>query len=224
MDDARWVRFAAAMGVVFLVLVVVAAQLQGSRPSLDDSPRKIFDYVKNHQSDLQASAALFAAAMVAVLFWAWGLFSILHKAENGRSGLAVVALGGGVLAAAMVIASSVVLATTALRIDGLGASGARTFFTLSQLFLAGTNLGLAVLIGAAAIVSLRRQLFAGWLTIVSIVLALFALVGGMAVAYAGDAIQIIGGLSLVFAGVWFVLVSVRLWRTPEVALAGIVGP
>jgi hypothetical protein len=204
--------------VAFGVLGIVASQFQGSRPSLDDSSQEIFTYIRDNQGDLQASAALFGLAMAAALFWAWGLFNALRKADNGNPGLAVVAVAGGALAAAMTIMSSALLATTALRINDLDPADARISFTLYQLTQVGTNFGLAVLIGAAAIVSLRRGLFARWFTIASVILAIISLVGALGVAYAGDAIQIIGGIALILDVVWIVLVSVRLWRTPEIAI------
>lgn len=219
MDDTKWVRLTAVAGLAFAVLIIVAAGVQGSRPSLSDSSQEIFTYIKDHQDALKASAALFGLAMAAVLFWAWGLLSALRKAENGNSDLGVVAVAGGVLASAMTIASSAVIATTALRIDDLGPTGGKTFFTLYQLTLVGTNFGLAVLIGAAAAVSLRRGLFTRRFTIVSIILALVTLVGGLGIAYARDAIQIVSGVALVLDVVWILVVSIRLWRTPEIAVS-----
>jgi hypothetical protein len=219
MSDVRWVRFTAAAGITFGVLGILAAQAQGSRPSLDDSSREIFRYISEHQGDLQVSAALFGGAMVVVLFWAWGLFSALRKADSGRSGLAVLAVAGGVLAAATTVASSTVIATAAIRIDELGPAGARVSFTLYQLTQVATNAGLAVLIGAAAIVSSRRGLFARWFTIASIIVAIASFVGVLGIAYAGDTIQIVAGIALILDVVWIVLVSVRLWRTPELAVA-----
>ena len=118
----------------------------------------------------------------------------------------------------MTVVASAVIATTALRIDDLTPPGARFYFTLFRFTQAGTNFGLAVLVGAAALVSLRRRLFSRWFTIVSVLLAILTVIGGWALAYAGDAIQACAGVALILDVVWIMVVSVRLLRTPELAV------
>jgi hypothetical protein len=219
MNDTVWIRLTALSGLVFGGLIIAASSVQGSAPGLDDPSRQVFTYIRDHRSDLKLSAVLFGVAMSAVLFWAWGLYGALRNAEHGNSSLAVVAVAGGVLAAAMTVVASTVIATTALRINTLSPAGALFYFTLYRFTQAGTNFGLAVLIGAAAIASLRGRLFSRWFTIVSVLLAMLTLVGGLAVAYAGDAIQTVGGAALILDVVWIMIVSVRLLRRPELAVS-----
>src|SRR5215467_5992255 len=124
MDEAKWVRLAAAAGLVFVVLIIVQGPvLQGNSPSTTDSGPKIFHYLRDHQSDLKLAAYLFGLAMSAVLVWSSVHFRAMRKAEGGHSGLAVAALGGVGLAAAMSVVAAANSATAALRIHDLGIAG-----------------------------------------------------------------------------------------------------
>ncbi len=155
--------------------------------------------------------------MSAVLVWAAGLFGALRKAEGGRSGFAVAAFGGVVLAAAAQVGTSVLLATTAVRVRDLGPTGARFFYTLSQFGYASILIGLLVTIGATALVSLRAQLFPRWFGIVSVVFTVLSVAGALGLAYTAGVFQAFG-LVLTLDTLWILGVSVFLWRKPELAL------
>ena len=58
MDDAKWERYGAAAGVIFVVLIVVGALISGSPPSPDDSVRKIASYYEDHTGAIKAGAFL----------------------------------------------------------------------------------------------------------------------------------------------------------------------
>ena len=83
------------------------------------------------------------------------------------------------------------------------------------LSLGGTLLGLMLVIAATAVVSLRTQLFAHWLTAASGVLVLLSLIGAFTIGYGSDAIQITAGIAILLDGVWILLVSVFMWRNPQ---------
>jgi hypothetical protein len=219
MHDSRWVRLSAVAGMVFAALAIVASRAQGSRPGLSEPADEVFTYLRDHQKGLQLSAALFAAAMVAALLWVGGLYAALRRAANGDASLAVVVVAGGVVAASMTMVSSALLAATTLRVEELGPATAHALFTLYQFLQVGTDFGLAVLIGAAAMVSKRTTLFGNRFTVASFAVAGLSFAGGFGIAYDADALQIISGAALILDSVWILLVSIRLWRTPEIALA-----
>ncbi len=220
MDEAKWVRLAAASGLVFLILIIVQGPvLQGSSPSTTDSATKMFNYFKNHQSDIKAAAFLFGLAMSAVLVWGSAHFRALRKAEGGHAGLAAAALGGLVLAATMSVVSAATEATAALRIDDLGYSGARVYYTLTQFTVAGVLLGLAVLVGTTAVVVFRTGLFHRWFGMLSIILAIGSFIGASGVAYANDFSYNFRGAMLSLDSLWIGVVGVFLLRRPEQAIA-----
>jgi hypothetical protein len=220
MTEERSVRLCALAGLAFFVLIVVSGPiLQGSSPSVTDSAAKMYSYLSSHVSDLKASATLEAFAMVAVLVWLAGHFSSLRKAEGGRSGFAVAALGGGILAATASVVAGAVRADTALRVHDLGLGGARFFFTLDQFFGGAIITGLAVLVGASALVFLRNDLHARWFAWVSAVLAVVDLVGILAIGYTNGAAGGFQGIGITLTLVWILAISIVLWRKPERAIA-----
>ena len=220
MKDAKSVRLCALAGIAFVILIIVSGPiLQGSSPSLTDSSAKIFHYISTHVSDLKAAGALNGFAMAAVLVWLAAHFSSLRKAEGGRSGFAVAALGGGILATAATVVQGAVLADTALRIHDLGDSGARFFWTLSVFATGGTIAGLTVLVGASALVMLDSGMNSRWFAWASGVLAVVNLVGILAMGYANGAIQGIFTVGITLTTVWILILSVMLLRKPERAIA-----
>ncbi len=56
MNDTKWVRLTALAGVLFFVLIIVQGPvLQSTSPNVTDSAQKIFNYIRDHGKNLQAS-------------------------------------------------------------------------------------------------------------------------------------------------------------------------
>ena len=219
MEDAKTVRLCALAGLAFFVLIVVSGPvLQSGSPSLTDSSAKMFHYISTHVGKLKASGALSGFAMAAVLVWLAAHYSALRKAEGGHAGFAPAALAGGILAAASTVVGGAVLAVAALRIHDLGASGARFFWTLQVFMSGGTLAGLAILVGASAVVFLNTGIYGRWFTWVSAVIAVVDLVGILGLAYANGGVQAIVVIGLSLTILWILVVSVMLWRKPELAI------
>ncbi|HEX4982473.1 MAG TPA: hypothetical protein VFV63_12270, partial [Ilumatobacteraceae bacterium] len=212
-------RLAALGGAVFFVLVIINVSFRSGAPSATDSGQSVFDYVAQHHGRLQLGAVLTGLAMSAALLWVSGLFRALRRAEDGLPGLAVTALAGGILAAASTAMTALIQGTMATRIDDLGPAGVRVWWTMYLLSTGATLLGLLVLIGATAIVCLQRRLFETWFAVTSAVLALASVVGAFTIGYVTSGIQAVGGIAILLDSVWILLVSVRLWRTPELAVS-----
>jgi hypothetical protein len=94
----------------------------------------------------------------------------------------------------------------------LGAGDARVFWTMFLLSTGATLLGLLLVIGAAAVVSLRTHLFPRWFTAASALLALVSVVGAFTIGYASDGVQVVAGVALLLDGIWIGIVSLYLWR------------
>jgi hypothetical protein len=217
MTDTRWVRLTALAGVVFVILIIVQGVVMGDAPTLTDSAQKIFDYFNNHQRNVKAAAGLYALAMSAVLIWVTGLFCVLRKAEGGKAGLAVTALVGTVLTAATTVISAAIEAATALRINDLDPSGVRVFYTLQQFIQGGVLFGLLLAVGATAAVCLRTGLFARWIGLAGVILAAASVAGAFGIAYAS--LQPLAGLMLYLDTLFVLVVSVLMWRKPELGVA-----
>jgi hypothetical protein len=100
----------------------------------------------------------------------------------------------------------------AARFADLGAAGAGGLWTMFMMSLGATLLGLLLLIGATAVISMRTHLFARWFTLTSCVLVLVSLVGALTIGFSSDAIQIVAGIAVLVDSVWILLVSIFMWR------------
>jgi len=213
------VRLAALGGAVFFALFLAFGILTRGTPSITDSGRDTYNYLSAHDGRLQLAAVLFGLAMPAALLAVSGLFRALREAEGGKAGLAIAALGGGVLAAASTVTGALIMGVTATRIAEIGPANAHLWWTMCLMSFGAILLGLLLLIGATAVVSLETELFPRWFGVASVVLALVSIVGAFAIGYAGTGILAAAGIALILDSVWIFLVSFFLWRDPELALS-----
>jgi hypothetical protein len=212
------VRLAALGGAIFFALFLAFGSLTSGTPSSTDSARETFTYLSAHDGRLQLAAVLLGLAMPAALLFLSGLYRALREAEGGRAGLAVAALAGGMLAAASTVTGALIMGTTAARIADIGAAGARLWWTMYLMSIGATLLGLLLLVGATAVVSLETRLFPRWFTVASVVLALISIAGAFTIGYPTTGIQATAGVAVILDSVWFFLASFFLWRDPRLAL------
>jgi hypothetical protein len=213
----RWsTRVSALAGLVFFALMVVHGSLRNGAPSAGDPGQKIYDHLVENSGRYQLGAVALGLAMAAALVWLPALYRLLEKTRGGSTA-GLTAIAGGVLAAASALMVAVIEGTLATRIEDIGPAAARTWWTL---FLMGTGpmlVGLLVLIGSVAVVSLQTHLFGRWFTWASVVLTLASLVGAFTIGFATVGIQVVAAIALVLDGVWMVIVSMMLWRHPAMA-------
>jgi hypothetical protein len=203
---------AALAGVVFFILIVANARLRTNVPAADDPGREVLSFVARHHDRLQLGAVALGFAMPAALVWLSGLHRLLRTVEDGSSVAAITVLGGGILAAASTVTGALIEGTIAVRFADLGPSGARVAWTMFLMSTGATLLGLSLLIGATAAVSVRMHLFARWFTWASAALVLVSLVGAFTIGYSSDAIQGVAGGAVLLDSVWILLISMFMWR------------
>ena len=220
MEDAKWVRYAALGGVLFVVCNIVGAAMTGEPPAPDDSVAKITEYLNDKGSALQAAQALAGVGSVGLLWWFGSLWRRMSDAENGRHRLSIVSLGGLLLSGTLFLASGAVSAAASVRVEDLG-DNAATFWVLSGIFLAGSGFGLTVHLGATSVLALRTRLFPAWIAYLGLAAAVGFLVAGIT-GTTTDAMgpMVIGLFSFLAWSVWILAVSFTMWRTPEPAGAG----
>jgi hypothetical protein len=210
-------RVSALAGLAFFALMMVHAGLRTGAPGSEDSGQEIYDHVVENAGRYQLGAVAIGLAMVAALVWLPALFGMLRRAERGSYAAGMVAVAGGVLAGAGAVLMALIEGTLATRIEEIGAAGVRTWWTMFLMGIGPILLGLLALIGATAVVSVRRHMFGGWFTTVSVVLALASLVGTFSIGFTAVGIQVAAALALVLDGVWILVVSLMLWRHPNMA-------
>lgn len=212
------VRLAAVAGALFFVLFIIFAALTSGTPSITASGQDTLNYLSAHHGRLQLAAVVMGLAMPAALVFVSGLFQALRKAEGGIAGIAVAALGGGVLAAAATVTGALIMGVAASRITDIGPAGAHVWWTMYLMSFGATLLGLLLMIGATAVLCLRTQLFDRWFAIASAALAVVSIAGAFTIGYATTAVSAVAGVAVILDSVWIFLASIFLWRDPTVAL------
>ncbi len=161
MDDAKWERYGAAAGVIFVVLIVVGALISGSPPSPDDSVRKIANYYEDHTAAIKTGAFLTGLGSLAFLWFLGSLWSTLRRSDDTRR-LATIAVGGGLVGLITAITAFALNATVAIAIDSTGATASvnpKFIYLLSGVIGGMGNFGIAAFVIAVGVASLRTKVF-----------------------------------------------------------------
>jgi hypothetical protein len=211
MDDSKWERYAALGGIWFVVLSIIGAFLPGAPPSPSDSVEEIAKYFSDHAGAIEVATLLGGLAMIGVFWWFGSLWRLMTDAEGGRPRMAVVALGGLALAAALALASGAISSTVALQHREVG-EGAKFFYILTSVLIAMAGIGLVVHIAAVTSLSYRAKIFAPWINIIGWIAALLFLIGTIGVASDASAVVVIGLLAFLVFSLWVVVVSVNMWK------------
>ena len=204
MFSSRWDRLGPLSGVVFFVLVVVGNLLQGEPPDFLDDPDVIAAFYLDNSNEIMLGMSL---ALVSLPFLVWFLASVRRRLaadEDGQGQFNVVAFGGGLVATSMLAAGFSLNALGALRADEdgeLSSDLAVVFSDASSVFLGLAGpIGMAMLLGAFAIVVLRFRGLPAWFGWLSALLALVGLVPPVSWT-----------LLLAFP-VWVLIASILLYR------------
>ncbi len=99
-DSDRHDRYAAATGILFVLLAVVGFIVTPKPPAVDASAVEVLEYVKDHRDSLHVVQLIFAFAGFFFVWFVGALRSFLGAAEGGNRRLATTAYGGGLIAIA----------------------------------------------------------------------------------------------------------------------------
>jgi hypothetical protein len=218
MDETTWERYGLGAGILFVVLVVVAALIGGSPPKPSDGIAKIASFFRDNQDALKIGSYLNGLAAVAFLWFLGALWARLRRAEGSGSRVSVVALVGGIAALALAFVGNGINAFLALYVGDLGPSGTKAFYLLGVIFLAFASFALAVFVSAVSVLILRHRFVEAWLGWTGEALALLWLVAGVGVADDNTAIFTVGFIAFLIWAVWILVLVVLLLARPVPAV------
>ena len=207
MAGSPWERVAPLTGIAFIVLFVGAAIVINNYDYLPPQD-EIVSFYQDNSSRVFAGGYLGMVSAVFLIWFAGSLRDHLRRVEGARGRLAAVAFGGGVAAAAALIAAYSATVTAAQRagtIGGIPPETATGLFDLSaNLVGSGVPIALAVMLGAASVLAFREGALPRWLAW-----------GGAVVAL--GCITPVGFIFLGFAAAWILIVSLLLYRSEATA-------
>jgi hypothetical protein len=219
--DAKWERYAALAGVLFVVAAVVGAFVAGEPPAADDSARKVVDYFHDHDTAIRAAQYVNAAAFVPLLFWLGSLWARMRRSEGGQARLAVTAGFGAALGLISAGVSFALISAISLSVPEktLGPAVARTLYLFSLTLLGAAAFGLLTLVLAVSILSLRTRMFPAWVAVLGFVDTVLWIVGALALVSTRGALGFLGLLAFLVWLVWILATSVLMYRGSEPAAA-----
>lgn len=154
MTDTRWDRWAAASGVVFVVLALAAFLFAYDLPTAGDSNEQILSYFRENDTAVTWQAFLFGLAAIAFVWFFGTIAASIRKAEADPAGRlpAIVVIAAATTAGLYLVGIGVTttLAKTAETIEA-GTAGAiyelsSTAFTLTDFTAATITFAIAVAI------------------------------------------------------------------------------
>jgi hypothetical protein len=208
-DDSSWERYGLAAGIVFVVLVVIAALIGGTPPKPNDSAGKVFSFFRDNQDALKVGSYLNGLGAVAFLWFLGSLWGRMRRAEGTRSRVSVIALIGGIGALVMAFVGNAVTSYLALYVGGLGPS-TKSLYLLSVVFLAFASFFLAVFTSATSVTILRYGFVEQWMGWAGEVIAALWLVAGIGVADDNTTIFTVGFVTFLLWAIWLLVLAVLL--------------
>jgi hypothetical protein len=209
-NESTWERYGLGAGILFVVLIVVAALIGGAPPKPTDTPARIAAYFRDNQDALKVGSYLNGLAAVAFLWFLGSLWTRLRRAEVGSSRVSVIALVGGLTSLAFATVASGLIAFVALYVDALGAGGPQVFFLLATVFLGFAAFALTVFTSATSVMILRYPIVERLLGWIGEGIAALWLVAAIGVADNNTAIHTVGFVAfLIWAG-WILILTVLL--------------
>jgi len=163
MIDTRWERWAAASGVVFVVLAVVAFLFAYDSPTRGDTSEAILSYFNENDTAIAWQAFVFGLSAIAFIWFVGTLAATVRRAENDPAGrLPAIIVTAGATSAGLFLAgtgANLALANSAGEIE---AATARTVYEIGAGAFTITDFTAATLVLAVALAVVRTALLPVW--------------------------------------------------------------
>ena len=211
MEDAKWERYAALGGFVFVVLNVIAGFLPGTPPAIDDSTAKITAYFEDHATAIKISQLLAGVATIGLLWWLGSLWRMMCRAENERPRLAIVAAVSLGMGGTMAMMSGVFTAETAIQIDSIK-DGSKLFFELSTVAISAAGFFIVAFLSAVCALNYRTKMLPMWTSYLGWLAAAGFLASTGGSASGRPVFGFLGFGSFLVWCVWILAISTFMWR------------
>jgi hypothetical protein len=225
MSDRLWQRLGAASGIVYVVTLLGPDLIQGGPSEEPTTAAAAIAHSCAHTTAAQPSEAfipiLTTLGFLCFLFFLGSLWSILRRAEGEHGWLAAAAFGGGLISLSIKFAGGAAgLAALRGACAGIDPQLWQTLHAMDGASFFLSFFPLAVLVLAAAIVTIRFGALPRWLGWMAAVVAVALLAGATAgTVYARDD----AGLPFLLFLLWTLAVSVVLVRRAGVPLTAVSG-
>lgn len=210
-------RLAAASGLVFLALYVVAILVVPRAPELSSSNAKVAAYYVQHHRAGLVQTVLLGLAVIAFLWFIGSLVALLRGAGEAR--LASVAFAGGIAAAGLALLGMTISGALFMRValESPAMAGGLHVLVVTAFML--TGFATATIAFATAIAVWRCKVLPTWYAATTAVAGVLFLLGGGALTYSGfySPDGAYSWISTIAFLVWTLITSAELIQHAEVA-------
>jgi hypothetical protein len=208
-NGARLIAFS---GVVFSVLLIIVALVltPAHAPNSASAGATIAHYFGAHRSTLLLGYFLSALSVLPLIVFIAALYRPLRRAEGDDGWVALTALIGGVVVAALFFVSTSMWATVAYR-PGQDPAILRALTDAGWITVAFSEVAGATFIGAISIAVLRTRVLPAWSGWVGVLVAIVTLIGTAAVSAGSGAFSPQGSVALIgvlIFPLWVLVISV----------------
>ena len=221
----KWWRLGGVCGILFLVLFIVGAAVQGSYPDFDEPIDEVRAwFTDNGEQFLVGSYLIVLAFVLFFLPFLSSLRAVMARAEGGDAVWSRVTFAAGLafVAAGVVVSSFDSVLAFHYGVVKEGDLDEGTIRSLMYLdYITPIMLLLALLVLAPSIVIARTGVLWRWLAIPGVIAAVLAVISGLQTLesepYGG--IAGIGGIAFPLTGLWILLVSINMILKKEAPAA-----
>jgi magnesium-transporting ATPase (P-type) len=212
----KWWRLGGVSGILFLVLFIVGAAVQGCFPDFDEPIDEVRDwYTDNGEQFLVGSYLIVLAFILFFLPFLSSLRGLLAAAEGGQAVWSRVAFAAGLAFLAVGAVTATFCSVLAFHF-GVVKDGDLDEGTIRSLmyldYITPIVMLLAPLLLASSIVIVRTGVFWRWLAIPGVIAAVLAVISGLktleAEPYGG--ITGIGDIAFPLTALWILLASINM--------------
>jgi hypothetical protein len=176
-------RLAAASGLVFLALYIVAMLVVPMPPSLNSSTGKVAAYYVSHHRAGLIQTILLGVALIAFLWFLGSLVALIRNAGEAR--LASIAFAGGLTVAGLALIGTTINAALFMRVALQSPAMASGLHVIAVLAFTLIGFGSATLAFATAIAVWRSKVLPSWYAATTAAGGILFLFGGGALAHSG---------------------------------------
>lgn len=218
----QWWRLGGALGIGFVVLVIIAIVLEGAPPAYDDSLQEIRAYWADDGRAYLAGDYLFKLAMVVFLVpFAVSLRTMLGRAEGEPQLLSRVTLIGAIAIMLVGATASASWGALALASGDLGADSVRALMLVDEAAFLGLPFGVALFVLPASIVIAASGVVWRWLGAGGLIIGAAALLAPLGILNDNpdDVFDTLGMIVLIGFAIWTLVLSIAMVMRQEEPVA-----
>jgi hypothetical protein len=202
-------RYAPLTGIVFVVLVVIAAIVGGETPDVDDSTISVVRWWQDNDTSQIWANSIAAWSTIFLVWFAGSLRTALRRAEGEPGRLSVVSFGGALLIAAGLLSFAgfgFAAADIADDVPDVAPAVVQTLSVLNSDFFLLVAGGTGLFMIATGLAVVRFGALPTWMGYVAVVLGIAA-------------VTPLGFFAFLATGIWILIASVLLYQRGQPSAA-----